>query len=211
MSPSPTLHAQSVDLVMIYIVAISVILLLGITAVMIYFVFKYHRKHGHEPVDIEENHLLETIWIVIPTILVLSMFYFGYNSFRDSRVVPKDSFVVEVTARMWKFSFKYPNGKTTDTLYVPVDKPIKLVMESVDVNHAFFIPAFRIKEDIIHGKKTILPFTAQQVGDFDVACAEYCGLNHSAMYTKVKVVSGNYFTSWYQDMAEVNKASVKGN
>jgi cytochrome c oxidase subunit II len=210
MSPSPTLHAQSVDLVMVYIVAVSVILLLGITAVMIYFVFKYHRKHGHEPVNIEENHLLEITWIVIPTLLVLSMFYFGYNSFRETRDIPKDSFVVEVTARMWHFSFKYPNGKATDTLYVPVDKPVKLVMESVDVNHAFFIPAFRIKEDIMHGKKTLLPFTAKAVGEYDIACAEYCGLNHSAMYTKVKVIPQNSFASWYEPKAEINKAAVAG-
>lgn len=209
MSPSPTAHAQSVDLVMIYIVAISVVLLLGITAVMVYFVFKYHRKHGHEPVDIEENLPLEIAWIVIPTLLVLSMFYFGYNSFRETRDIPKDSFVVEVTARMWHFSFKYPNGKAADTLYVPVNKPVKLVMESVDVNHAFFIPAFRIKEDIMHGRKTFLPFTAEQIGSYDVACAEYCGLNHSTMYTKVKVISQNDFAMWYEPK-EINKTSDIG-
>ena len=209
MSPSPTAHAHSVDLVMIYIIAISVVLLIGITSVMIYFVFKYHRKHGHEPVDIAENLPLEITWIVVPTLLVLSMFYFGYNSFRETRDIPKDSFVVEVTARMWYFSFKYPNGKTTDTLYVPQNKPIKLVMESVDVNHAFFIPAFRIKEDIMYGKKTILPFTAQLAGDYDVACAEYCGLNHSAMYTKVKVLPQNSFNTWYEPKTEIIKASVE--
>lgn len=210
MSPSPTAHAESVDLVMIYIVAISVLLLVGVTAAMIYFVFKYNRKKGHQPVDIAENLPLEITWIVIPTILVLSMFYFGYNSFRDSRIVPANSFTVDVTARMWQFSFKYPNGKTTDTLYVPVNTPIKLVMESVDVNHAFFIPAFRIKEDIVHGRKTILPFTPSEIGDYDVACAEYCGLNHSAMYTKVKVISKAGFNNWYNAKGELNKATITG-
>ncbi len=111
---------------------------------------------------------------------------------------------------MWHFSFKYPNGKTADTLYVPVNKPVKLIMESVDVNHAFFIPAFRIKEDIMHGRKTFLPFTAEQIGNYDVACAEYCGLNHSAMYTKVKVISEKNFNEWYEPKAEINKSSVAG-
>lgn len=197
MGISPTTHAESVDFVMLYIVAISVVLLLGITATMIYFVFKYHRKKGHEPVDIHGNVLLEVIWIVIPTLLVLSMFYFGYASFRETREIPDNPLVVKVTARMWQFSFEYPNGKKTDTLYVPVNTGIDLEMQSVDVNHAFYIPAFRIKEDIIHGKITHLYLTPKQIGSFDIACAEYCGLNHSAMYTKVKVIYDKEFTKWY--------------
>jgi cytochrome c oxidase subunit 2 len=197
MGISPTTHAESVDFVMLYIVAISVVLLLGITATMIYFVFKYHRKKGHEPVDIHGNVLLEVIWIVIPALLVLPMFYFGYSSFRESREIPDNPLIVKVTARMWQFSFEYPNGKKTDTLYVPVNTGIDLEMQSVDVNHAFYIPAFRIKEDIIHGNTTHLYFTPKQIGDYDVACAEYCGLNHSAMYTKVIVIHDNEFTTWY--------------
>ncbi len=193
----PTTHAESVDFVMLYIVAISVLLLLGVTATMIYFVFKYHRKKGHEPVDIHGNILLEVIWIVIPTLLVLSMFYFGYASFRETREIPENPFVVKVTARMWQFGFEYPNGKKTDTLYVPVNSGIDLEMQSVDVNHAFYIPAFRIKEDIIHGKNTHLYFTPKQIGSYDIACAEYCGLNHSAMYTKLIVLNDNEFREWY--------------
>jgi len=96
MSPTPTDHAASVDFVMLYIVGISVILLLGITSVMIYFVFKYNRKKGHAPVDIHGNIWLEIIWIVIPTALVLSMFYFGYTSFREIRDIPANPFIVKV-------------------------------------------------------------------------------------------------------------------
>jgi cytochrome c oxidase subunit II len=198
MGPAPTAHAESVDFVMLYIVGFSVVLLLGITATMIYFVFKYHRKKGHLPVDIPHNTLLEITWIVIPTILVLSMFYFGYTSFRELRDIPENPFIVKVTARMWQFTFKYNNGKSTDTLYVPINTPVKLEMESMDVNHAFYIPAFRIKEDIMHGQKTHLYFNAKEIGDYDVACAEYCGLNHSAMYTKVKVLNQNEFSDWYK-------------
>ncbi len=208
MSPVPTTHVESVDFVMLYIVGISVVLLLGVTATMIYFVFKYNRKKGHQPVDIHGNILLEIIWIVIPTLLVLSMFYFGYTSFREIRDIPDNSFVVKVTARMWQFSFEYENGKKTDTLYVPVNRAIGLEMRSADVNHAFYIPAFRIKEDMIFGKTNYLYFTPKQVGDYDVACAEYCGLNHSAMYTKVKVLSENEFTKWYGGNWQPVKAEV---
>jgi len=198
MGIAPTTHTESVDFVMLYIVAISVVLLLGITATMIYFVFKYNRKKGHQPVDIHGNLWLEVIWIVIPTLLVLSMFYFGYTSFREIRDIPSNPYTVKVTARMWQFSFEYKNGKKTDTLYVPVNTAIGLEMQSMDVNHAFYIPAFRIKEDIIYGKTTHLYFTPKQVGDYDVACAEYCGLNHSAMYTMVKVLNDKDFYKWLE-------------
>lgn len=196
MSTAPSLHTETVDFVMLYIVSIAVILLLGVTITMIYFVIKYNRQKGHKPVDVHGNVWLEIIWVIIPTMLALSMFYFGYTGFKEIRIVPKDAFVVKVTAKMWKWEFKYPNNKITDTLYVPVDKPIKLEMTSVDVNHSFYIPAFRIKEDAIYGRTTYLAFTPNKIGDYDVACAEYCGLGHSMMYTKIKVLSREDFDRW---------------
>ena len=212
MFPAPTSTVETVDFVMLYIIGISAILLLGITAVMIYFVFKYNRKKGHEPKDIHGSILLETIWIVIPTILVLSMFYFGYEGFKEMREIPDNAFTVEVIAKMWEWDFRYDNGKQTDTLYVPIGQPIKLEMESLDVNHSFYIPSFRIKEDVIAGRKNWLSFTPQQIGDYDIACAEYCGLKHSMMYSKVVVMPEEKFAAWYdekeEDTNEVQKASV---
>lgn len=211
MSPVPTQHVETVDFVMLYIVGISVILLLGITAVMIYFVFKYNRKKGHQPVDIHGNIWLEIIWIVIPTILVLSMFYFGYTGFREYREIPENAYVIQATARMWAWEFAYENGKKLDTLYVPQGKPIKLEMKSADVTHSLYIPAFRIKEDVMYGKTTYLGFTAEQPGSYDIACAEYCGLNHSMMYTKVKVLPEIQFNEWLnkKDEPVIPKETVK--
>lgn len=205
MFSGPTSYVETVDSVMFYIVGISVILLLGITAVMIYFVIKYNRKKGHEPVDIHGNVILETIWIIIPTILVLSMFYYGYTGFIELRTYPEDSMEINVTARMWDWDFNYENGKKTDTLYVPVGQPIKLLMESLDVNHSFFIPAFRVKEDVIAGKINTLGFKAEETGSYDIACAEYCGLKHSLMYTKVVVMPENEFNIWYEKKGNENK------
>lgn len=200
MFSGPTSHVDTVDFVMFYIVGISVVLLIGITAAMIYFVFKYHRKHGHEPKDIHGSILLETIWIVIPTILVLSMFYFGYKGFREMRNIPDDAMQIEVIARMWEWEFNYDNGAKTDTLYVPIDQPIKLNLKSLDVNHSFYIPAFRVKEDVIAGKENMLGFTPAKEGSFDIACAEYCGLKHSMMYTKVVVMNKDKFNEWYNSV-----------
>lgn len=193
----PSSTTETVDDVMLFIVAVSVVLLVGITAVMIYFVFKYHRKKGHKPVDIHGNIWLEIVWIGIPTLLVLGMFYYGYLGFSKIRTIPEDAFTIEVTARMWSWEFNYPNGKKTDTLYVPVNRHIKLDMESQDVNHSLFIPAFRVKEDVIAGRKNYLSFKPDEVGHFDIACAEYCGLRHSMMYTELVVMSENDFEDWY--------------
>ncbi len=202
MSPAPTQHVETVDFVMLYIVGISVILLLGITIVMVYFVFKYNRKKGHQPVDIHGNLWLEIIWIAIPTILVLSMFYFGYTGFRDYRSVPKDAYLIKATARMWAWEFNYDNGKKIDTLYVPQSVPIKVELISLDVNHSLYIPAFRIKEDVIVGRTNYLSFKADEIGSYDIACAEYCGLNHSMMYSKVKVLPKDEFYKWLNEKTD---------
>ncbi|RMD50259.1 MAG: cytochrome c oxidase subunit II [Ignavibacteria bacterium] len=202
MFPGPSNTVEAVDSVMFYIVAISVILLLGITITMIYFVFKYNRKKGHKPVDIHGSVLLETIWIAIPTLLVLSMFYYGYMGFKTIRNIPDNAYKIKTTAQMWKWNFEYENGVAKDTLYVPVDTPILLEMESIDVNHSLYIPAFRIKEDVIAGKINYLSFTPSEIGDYDIACAEYCGLNHSMMYTKVVVLPKQKFNEWLKNSAE---------
>jgi cytochrome c oxidase subunit 2 len=106
---------------------------------------------------------------------------------------------------MWDWSFKYASGRQTDTLYVPQGQPVKLLMESLDVNHSFFIPAFRIKEDVIAGKINTVGFKADKTGDYDIACAEYCGLKHSMMYTKVVVMPENEFKEWYSEEGTDNK------
>ena len=173
---------ETVDNIMIYIVAISVVLLVGITLTM----------------------------IGIPTILVLTMFFYSYSGYKQLRSVPDDAFEVKVTARMWEWEFNYENGKKTDTLYVPVNKPILLTMESLDVNHSFFIPAFRIKEDVIAGRENYLTFTPDVVDNYDIACAEYCGLNHSMMYSEVVVMPKVEFTTWYGEDIDAEKtAEVK--
>ena len=211
MSQAPTAHVETVDSIMIYIVVVSVILLLIVTATMIYFVFKYHRKHGHKPVDIPNNVLLEVIWVAIPTLLVLTMFYFGYTGFEQSRVIPDNAFVVKVTARMWEWGFTYDNGKQSDSLYVPINRPIKLELHSVDVNHSLFIPAFRLKEDVLPSQTNYMVFTPREVGSYIITCAEYCGLNHSMMYSKVIVLPQDEFTKWYNSKEQKPVQAGVGN
>lgn len=197
MDSNPTPYVQTVDSVMIFIIAVSLVFLIGITASMIYFVFKYNRKKGVKPVDIHGSVLLETIWFVVPAILVMAMFYFGYIGYKEFKEIPEDALQINVTGRMWDWDFVYENGINSDTLYVPLNRSIKLDMISADVNHSFYVPAFRIKQDVIAGSTHFLVFKPEIVGSYNVACAEYCGLQHSAMYTKIVVMPEEDYLKWY--------------
>lgn len=202
MIPIASQYARDVDNVMLYIIGISVLLLLIVTSAMIYFVFRYNRKKHPKAENIEGNTTIEIIWLVIPVLLVLSMFYYSFVTYSESRKVPPNAFEIKVKARMWAWEFAYPNGKVTDTLFVPNGKPIKFTITSADVNHSFYIPAFRIKEDAVPGRENYMVITANKVGVYDIACAEYCGMNHSLMYSKVYVVPENEFQSWYDGTAD---------
>lgn len=196
---------QSVDNTFLMIVSISVVLLLGITAAMIFFVVRYRRSKHPEPALIDGNVWLEVTWTLIPLALVLAMFYYGYEGFALMRNVPEGAFEVKVTARMWDWSFEYPNGVKTEKLYVPVDRPIKLLLHSLDVIHSFYMPAFRVKEDVVPGKESYLWFKPQTLGPAEIFCAEYCGQRHSYMMSEVIVMEQEKFDAWYQGQAELEE------
>ena len=188
--------AEGVDLSLYIIAGISVFFLVGITAVMIYFVFRYSKKRNPKATNIEGNNTLEVVWTVIPTILVMIMFYYGWMGYKPMREVPDDAIVIEAHAQMWKFSFQYPDGRVSDTLVVPVNRPVKLNLHSRDVLHSLFIPAFRLKEDMVPGGSNYLWFNPNLEGRYDILCAEYCGQLHSFMLSSVTVVSDSEYQSW---------------
>lgn len=192
-------YADQVDWVMLIIVGISVGLLLLITIAMIYFVFRYNRKKNPVASQIHGNVLLEVIWIVIPTLLVMVMFWYGYDGFQKLRADMDDAYEIKGFAFMWGWNFEYPNGKKTDTLYIPLSKKTKLILTSRDVNHSFYIPAFRLKEDVIGGRNHYIMLTPKTTGSYTVTCAEYCGLNHWNMYTKLHVVEDYVFEKWLSE------------
>ena len=185
MSSGASNFIESVDGVFLLSIIISVFFLVLITTLMIVFVIKYNRKRNPKATNVHSNSLLEITWTVIPTILVLILFWYGWVGYKEMVDIPEDAMSVEVTAQMWRWQFKYENGRVTDSLYVPVNKAIKLTLTSNDVNHSFFIPAFRVKKDVYPGTQRTTWFRANEVGEYDIACAEYCGLNHSYMYSKI--------------------------
>jgi cytochrome c oxidase subunit 2 len=188
--------AQGVDLSLYIIAGISIIFLIGITAVMIWFVFRYNSKRNPKASHIEGNNTIEVVWTVIPTILVMVMFYYGWAGFKPMREVPENAMVVKAYGQMWKFSFEYPDGTYSDSLVVPINQPVKLELISRDVLHSFYIPAFRIKEDMVPGKNNYMWFEAITEGRYDVLCAEYCGQLHSYMLSSVTVVPQQRYDEW---------------
>jgi cytochrome c oxidase subunit 2 len=195
---------KGVDSAFLLILGISFLFLIGLTVVMLIFIYKYNRKRNPKPTQFEGSLKLEILWTVIPFLLTMLMFYFGWAGWRPMKNAPKDSMEVTVYGRMWNFSFEYANGRRTDTLYLPKDKPVKLNLKALDVIHSLYIPAFRVKQDMVPGmKNNTMWFEPQKLGDYDLFCAEYCGLNHSYMTTMVKVVPDSAFQSWYSDTTSV--------
>ncbi|HRA99981.1 MAG TPA: cytochrome c oxidase subunit II [Ignavibacteria bacterium] len=187
---------NEVDTTFWIITGISIILLLIITVAMLYFIFKYSRKRNPVPSNIEGNTTIEIIWTVVPIIIVLYLFFISWNGFINMRDVPKDAMVVKVTGQMWKWTFEYDNGKKSDTVNLPHNKNIKFELSSNDVLHSFYLPHFRVKEDVVPGSPNYIWIRTDDLGTYYAACAEYCGLNHSYMYAPVNVISEDQFEIW---------------
>lgn len=193
--------AADVDQAFWISVGISGAMLILVVGLIIFFILRYHNSRV-KPEDIRniKNYTpLEITWTVIPTILLFIIFYYGYSAFRELRTMPKNAFVVDVLGKRWAWTFTYPNGKRTSELYVPMGENIRLRLHAPenDVLHSFYVPAFRVKEDVVPGRNNHLWFNATKTGRYDIECAEYCGTGHSRMLSKVEVMQKDAFDSWY--------------
>jgi cytochrome c oxidase subunit 2 len=195
--------APVVDAPFYFVIATSAILTVGVVLVMLRLVVKYLRKEEHEnSTPVEPSPLLELSWVVLPTILVLIVFTWGFKAFMTVTQPPDNAYEIRVYARKWAWEFEYPTGfRTTNELYVPSNRPVKLVMTSTDVLHSFWVPNFRVKHDVIPNRYSSVWFEATHetpipasVGDPDatgfipILCTEYCGTGHSAMGAKLWVL-----------------------
>ncbi len=202
--------AAKVDEAFIIVTAACVVLLALVTLTMIVFLVRYRRRKNPVSTDVRETLTLEIVLTVIPTVLVVAMFYFGWVNFGYIRNPPKNAMQIDVTGRQWSWSFAYANGKQSGVLNVPLGKPVELVLTSADVIHSFFIPAYRVKEDCVPGMKTHLWFIADEIGSFDIFCTEYCGLAHSHMRSKLNVMAAADFARWYGAKAAPAKGAEEG-
>jgi cytochrome c oxidase subunit 2 len=194
--------AKQVDSLYGFLLVASFIACALLIGGMIYFVTKYKRKTDKDKTAyIESNHFLEFLWSFIPLVIFLTVFGWGWYVYHQMRTMPKEALEVHVFGKQWAWEVEYKNGyKAVNEIVVPVNRDVKLIMTSVDVLHSFYVPSFRIKQDVIPGRYTTLWFNANKLGDFHIFCAEYCGTTHSGMIATLKVVS----------QADFDKYLIKG-
>lgn len=196
--------AGNTDRVFYLIFWVCVFFFLLILALAVWMLVKYRRK-GDEPVtepSSSHNTMLELLWSGIPLLIVLGIFVMGFRGFVDLHTPPQNSYVVNVNAQKWAWSFQYPNGYEDPELHVPSGVPIKLVMTSQDVIHSFYVPEFRTKQDVVPGRYTTAWFQAKHPGEARIFCAEYCGTQHSQMLSKVIVHEPADFDAWMAKAAD---------
>ena len=190
-------HALPVDLLYIFLVVLSAGTTLAIFVVIAIFSMKYRRRHGREATPIHGSLILEIGWSVIPLGIFMVIFLWGAVIFFDERTPPQDATEIYVVAKQWMWKLQHPEGqRELNELHVPVGRDIKLIMTSQDVIHSFYVPAFRVKQDVIPGRYTTMWFRATRPGTYHLFCAQYCGTQHSGMIGDVVVMEPAEYQTW---------------
>lgn len=205
--PSGSTTATYVDWLFYFLFYVAAFFFLLIVSLMTLFLIKYRARPGHEePLPSpSHNSLLEITWSVIPGIIIIIIFTVGFVGYMELRTPPPNAYEIRVTGQKWKWFFTYPTGYVDENLHVPVDQPVRLLMTSRDVIHSLFIPAFRLKMDLVPSRYTTTWFEAIQPGEYDLLCAEYCGDNHSSMLAKVIVHRPGEFEKWLEEASNFMK------
>ncbi len=190
--------ATSVDYLYFYLTAVSIVMTALIFAAVFFFAIKYRRRSEHEiPEPIHGSLKLEIAWSVLPFLIMLTFFWWGAQIFFANASPPPDAMDIYAVGKQWMWKIQYPEGqREINELHVPINRPIKITLASEDVIHSFFIPAFRVKHDVVPGRYDIMWFTATKPGRYHLFCAEYCGTEHSGMVGWVTVMTENDYENW---------------
>lgn len=195
-----TALAGEVDSIFNFILWLSLFFFVLIVGVMVIFIVRYRqRRPGETPAaSPSHNTALELTWTLVPVALVVVIFAVGFRGYLRLTVPPVDAYEVLVTGQKWNWQFTYPNGYRDAQLHVPVDRPTRLVMTSEDVIHSFFVPDFRVKQDVVPGRYSKVWFKPEAPGEHVILCAEFCGTGHSDMISKVIVHPAGEFETWLE-------------
>jgi cytochrome c oxidase subunit II len=201
MPPQGSTISGEVDSIFYVIYWISVFFFALIVGLMAWFVVRYRSRSRAEVAapSVHHNLALEITWTAIPIIVSAAIFVLGFKSFMNMVTPPANAYQIQVTGQKWQWFFTYPDGYVSNELHVPVARPVKLVMTSEDVIHSLFIPAFRVKKDVVPGRYSKVWFEATTPGTFPLLCTEYCGTGHSDMHTTVTVHEPGMFDKWLQE------------
>ena len=208
-------YAQDIDRVFYVILAVTGVILIGVEAVLLYFIFKYRGREGRKAYYIEGNNKAEIIWTVTPALFIIGLAFVSQGIWRDVKDpdrFPTEALELEVEASQFEWNVTYPGPDeqlgsaddftTRNQLHIPVDQPVIVHLRSIDVIHSFFIPAFRIKQDAVPGMENQrLWFEATRPGEYELACAELCGLGHYRMSARVIVYPQDEYASWLAEQS----------
>jgi cytochrome c oxidase subunit 2 len=196
--PQASTMAPRVDALLYFLSAVSIFFASLIFIAIIVFAVKYRRRPGRENgTPIEGNIPVEIFWSVVPLGIVMVMFYWGAVVFFDMRQPPANALGLSVVGRQWMWKIQHPEGQSEiNELHVPLGQPVKLTMTSEDVVHSFFVPAFRVKMDVLPGRYNTMWFQATREGVYHMFCTEYCGTLHSGMIGRVVVMEPAEYQRW---------------
>jgi cytochrome c oxidase subunit II len=193
-------HAAEVDFVFVMILVIGGFFFLLTQGLLIYFAVKYRRRRpdrDNETPRITGNNLLEFLWILIPSIVVVTIFYYGWRVYTNLGFSPAGATEVYVNGRQWLYEVKYPDGRTEiNTIHVPAGKPVKFILSASDVIHGFYLPDFRVKMDMIPGRTTTLWVQPDRPGRYQIFCTVYCGTGHSNMNAELVALAPEPYAKW---------------
>jgi cytochrome c oxidase subunit II len=212
MPESASTISPKVDALYFYLTGVTLFFVFLISGVLIFFVIKYRRRSPFEiPRPVAGSHKLETIWSVIPFIIAMSIFAWGAQVYFDQVRPAANTNEIYVVGKQWMWKLQHTTGqREINQLHIPVGRKVKLIMTSEDVIHSFYIPAFRIKTDVLPGRYTIAWFEATKPGQYHLFCAEYCGMNHSGMIGSVIVMEPTEFDNWLSGNANQQAPAVAG-
>lgn len=195
--------ARGVDQLYIFLLAICIFFSVLIFLLVFYFAIRYRRRSPDElPRPIIGSLRLELFWSVLPFVITMVMFSWGAGLYYVNSRAPADAMEIYVVGKQWMWKLQHPEGqREINALHVPIGRAVKLIMTSEDVIHSFFIPAFRVKYDVIPGRYTTIWFEPTRTGEFHLFCAEYCGTNHSMMIGKVTVMEPRDYERWLSGAA----------
>ncbi len=198
--PAGSTMAGDVDPIFYFVLYASIALFTIVIGLMVYFAWKYRRRGKPGLTQaVTHNLALEITWTAIPVALLIVIFIWGMKVYIREHIAPKDAIEVKVTGQKWFWTFDYPSGANSlNELVVPWGKPIRLLMSSRDVIHGFFIPDFRLKQDVLPNRYTVAWFNATIPGEHNIFCTQFCGKGHSEMIAKVRVVSDREYADWLE-------------
>lgn len=221
--PSASTFAPDIDRMYYVILAITGVVFVVTEVLLVWFLFKYRHREGRKAEYVHGNTTAEIVWTAVPFFIVLGIALASrgvWAEIKDPASVPPDALEIHVAARQFEWNATYPgrdgavgtgdDHTARNSLDIPVDQPVRLVLTSEDVIHSLFLPEMRVKQDVVPGMEMIVWFEATEPGEYPIGCAELCGLGHTRMRGRLTVHSEDDYRSWLAEEQAAATASAGG-